>query len=239
MRVLAHSCGIHRKKEMNGQTLFALDKEDDFLGRAATMLWHCALLGTAPPYTLLDRVLRRIRLEEGWVTGARVALLKCILNRNATKTHAGGRRMQPQLDNDNMDVAYNAGRIFAMLESIQQAALGKELNAPIRDRFFSFAATSPSSAFGRLIKLSQAHISKLRGEKPGLAVTLDKKLGELFTRIQCFPTTFKLEEQGQFAIGYYHQRQENFSKTDTAPDTALDNDVTDSESTAITLSTGA
>jgi hypothetical protein len=29
--------------------------------------------------------------------------------------------------------------------------------------------------------------------------------------INRFPTTFKLEEQGQFAIGYYHQKQAQFS----------------------------
>lgn len=229
LRSLANSCGVHRKKDMNGQSLFMLEKKDDFLGRAATMLWNCALLGHAPPYTMLDRVLRRIRLEEGRVTGERVALLKCILNRNAAITHAGGRRMQAQLDNDNMDVAYNAGRIFAMLESIQTAAQGADLNVTIRDRFFSFASTSPASAFGRLMKLSQTHLSKLRGEKRGLAVILDRKLGELFARVQTFPTIFKLEEQGQFAIGYYHQRQENFACAGT--------DDSDTQTNASTNST--
>lgn len=121
--------------------------------------------------------------------------------------------MHTQVDNENTDTAYTAGRIFAMLESIQTAALGKDLNAPIRDRFFSAASTNPAAAFGRLLKLSQAHFGKLRGEKPGLAVMLDKKMGELVCRITNFPTTFSLEEQGRFAIGYYHQRQENFSGT--------------------------
>ena len=125
--------------------------------------------------------------------------------------------MQPTLDVGNLETAHIAGRIFAVLESIQTAALGKELNAPLRDRFYSAASTTPAPAFGRLIKMSQNHLGKLRGEKPGLAVTLDKQLGELFTSIRAFPATFSLEEQGKFAIGYYHQRQENFSKPSTEP----------------------
>ena len=122
--------------------------------------------------------------------------------------------MQPKLDLENLETAHMAGRIFAVLESIQRAALG-ELNAPLRDRFYSAASTTPASTFGRLIKMSQNHLGKLRGEKPGLGVDLDKQLGKLFASIREFPTTFSLEEQGQFAIGYYHQRQENFSKSST------------------------
>ena len=211
LRTLAESCGVHRKKESGGKTAYELDRSDDFLGRAATQLWNCALLGKEPPLLLLDRVLRRIRMEQGKVTAARVALLKLILNRNRY-TITGGRSMQARQDPDNATTAYMAGRIFAVLESIQTAALGKEINAPIRDRFFSFASTNPAPAFGRLLKMSQNHLGKLRGDKPGLAVILDKQLGELFTRIKTFPTIFSLEEQGQFAIGYYHQRQESFAK---------------------------
>ena len=210
LRTLANACGVHRKKETGGKTRFELDGEDDFPGRAAVMLWNCALLGRTPPWTLLDRVLRRIRMEEGRVTAARVALVRFIINKNSQ----GGKRMQPKLDLENLETAHMAGRIFAVLESIQRAALG-ELNAPLRDRFYSAASTTPASTFGRLIKMSQNHLGKLRGEKPGLGVDLDKQLGKLFASIREFPTTFSLEEQGQFAIGYYHQRQENFSKSST------------------------
>jgi CRISPR-associated protein Csd1 len=222
LRVLANSCGVYRKKDTGGKTDFKLDDQDDFPGRAATMLWHCALLGESPPLTLLDRVMRRIKMEEGRVTAARAALLRLILNRNNYLQQTGGRRMQYKLDPENMNTAYMAGRIFAVLESIQIAALGKDLNAPIRDRFFSSASTTPASAFGRLLKMSQNHLAKLRGEKPGLAVNLDKQLGELFTHLEAFPVTITLEEQGQFAIGYYHQRQENFVKRDAQPDKGED-----------------
>ena len=141
--------------------------------------------------------------------------------------------MQPQLDTENTNVAYIAGRIFAVLENIQTAALGKDLNAPLRDRFYSSASTSPAPAFGRLMKLSQAHLGKLRNENRGLYVTLDSQLGELFTRIHSFPATFSLEEQGQFAIGYYHQRQAYFSGKGTADSDKQNKDTIETSSTGV------
>ena len=224
LRELAGACGTHRKKEQGASSRYELDKDDPFIGRAATMLWNCALLGTIPPLTLLDRVVRRIKAEEGRVTAARAALLRLILNTSTQWQTTGAQPMRTQLDQENTTTAYVAGRIFAMLENIQTAALGNDLNAPLRDRFFSFAATNPSPAFGRLLKLSQNHLGKLRGEKPGLAVNLDKKLGELFCTIKTFPPMFSLEEQGQFAIGYYHQRQDNFGGTKGTQ--AVDNTTT-------------
>lgn len=117
------------------------------------------------------------------------------------------------LDESNKNAAYICGRLFAVLESTQYHALGGNLNAGIRERFFSFASTMPSSAFGRLMKLNQHHLAKVRGEKPGLAVNLDKQIQELMSRIEgtSFPIVFSLEEQASFAIGYYHQRQDDFA----------------------------
>jgi len=122
--------------------------------------------------------------------------------------------MQEKLDVGNRTAAYTCGRIFAVLESVQRAALGKDINAGIRERFFAFASTNPSAAFGRLMKLSQNHLTKLKGEKPGLAVVLDKELQALFKNIDAFQAVFSLEEQGQFSIGYYHQKEHQFNKTE-------------------------
>ena len=60
--------------------------------------------------------------------------------------------------------------------------------------------------------MSQNHLSKVKGEKPGLAVLLDKELQDLFSKVSDFPAVFSLEEQGQFAIGYYHQKNDTFKK---------------------------
>ncbi|MBU2514680.1 type I-C CRISPR-associated protein Cas8c/Csd1 [bacterium] len=197
-------------------------KGDTSSSRIAVHLWNAALKGTIPPIWILSAVLKRVRVMESdenkrkkdSVTQVRAALIRLVLNRNSK----GGKMIQEKLDETNSSPAYVCGRIFAMLESIQRAALGKNVNAGIRERFFSFASTNPSPAFGRLMKMSQNHLTKLKTEKYGLAVVLDKELQELFCLIQEFPAVFSLEQQGQFAIGYYHQKQSIFSRVKEKPE---------------------
>ena len=124
--------------------------------------------------------------------------------------------VQERIATGEKPVAYICGQIFAKLESVQHAALG-DRNAGIREKYFTYAMTAPSAAFGRLFNLNAKHFTKLKGEKPGLAVNLDKELQALCNdvKIDEFPQTFSLEQQGQFAIGYYHQRQEQFNHTNS------------------------
>jgi len=144
------------------------------------------------------------------ITSERAALIRLILNRNY-KNKGGYIMLKEQLDPTNLSPAYVCGHIFAVMESIQRAALGKDLNVGIRERFFSFASTNPSPAFGRLMKLSQNHITKLKHERAGVAIILDQQLRELCSNINEFPVVFSLEEQGQFALGYYHQKQKDYN----------------------------
>lgn len=198
---LARSC---QRKNNDGKN----DKDDTSLARVAAYLWNAALKNTSPPLWILTKVLQRARLDG--VTTERAALIKLILNRH---NKGGGFMITEKIEHGNRPVAYICGQMFAVLESIQRAALGKNVNAGIRERYFTFALTTPSPAFGRLFNLSSKHFTKLKTEKPGLAVVLDKELQELCKgiKIEEFPSTFTLEEQGQFAIGYYHQRQKQFS----------------------------
>jgi len=183
------------------------DKDDTSLARAAAYLWNAALKNTSPPLWMLTKVLQRARLDG--ITADRAALIKLILNRH---NRGGDFMITEKIEQGDRPVAYICGQIFAKLESIQYAALGDK-NAGIRERYFTYAMTSPSSAFGRLFNLNSKHFTKLKSDKPGLAVTLDKELQELIkdVDIQTFPATFSLVEQGRFAIGYYHQRQSQFS----------------------------
>ena len=109
-------------------------------------------------------------------------------------------------------IAYVCGQIFAKLEHIQYKALG-DRNAGIREKYFTYAMTTPAAAFGRLFNLNSKHLTKLKSEQPGTAVNLDKELQKLCREIDIlmFPQQFLLEEQGQFAIGYYHQKQAQFA----------------------------
>lgn len=147
-----------------------------------------------------------------------VAILKGCINRKA-RIYKHLKELDMALDKQNDNIAYLAGRLFAVLEQIQQASLGKGVNATIRDRFYASASTRPNMVMGRLIALSNHHLSKLRKEKPGLAVNLEKLLGEIFALIPAeapiFPATFSLDEQSLFAVGYYHQKVDTYKKEET------------------------
>lgn len=183
--------------------------KDVSLSRTASYLWNAAIKKTAPPLCLLTKVLQRAHMDEYGVTAERASLIRIILNRN---NKGGGFMIGEKMENGTKPVAYVCGQIFAKLESIQYAALG-DVNSGIREKYFTYAMTSPAAAFGRLFNLHSKHFTKLKNEKPGLAINMDKELQELCKKdnIKSFPATFTLEEQGQFAIGYYHQRQKQFS----------------------------
>lgn len=196
---LARSC---QRKNSDG----SYDKDDTATARVAVALWKAALQNVPIPLWILTKVLQRARLD---VTTERAALIKLILNRN---NKGGGFMITENKAQGDRPVAYVCGQIFAKMESIQYAALGGR-NAGIRERYFTYAMTSPLAAFGRLFNLNAKHFTKLKSEKPGLAVKLDKELQSLCkdVDIQSLPPLFRLEEQGQFAIGYYHQKQEQFA----------------------------
>lgn len=198
---LARCC---QRKNSDG----SYDKDDASLARVATYLWNVALKNALPPLWILTKVLQRARLDKYGVTADRAALIKLILNRHKK---GGGFVITEKIEPGNKPVAYVCGQIFAKLESIQYAALG-DVNAGIRERYFTYAMTSPTAAFGRLFDLSSKHYKKIKNEKPGLAITLDKGLQDMVKDIDInrMPATFSLEEKGQFAIGYYHQRQAQF-----------------------------
>ena len=187
---LARSC---QRKNSDG----SYDKDDTATARVASNLWKAALQNISIPLCILTKVLQRARLDKYGVTTERAALIKLILNRN---NKGGVFMITENMAQGDRPIAYVCGQIFAKLESIQYAALG-DRNAGIREKYFTYAMTSPAAAFGRLFNLHSKHFTKLKGEKPGLAVTLDKELQELCKDIdiQKFPQLFLLEEQGQFA----------------------------------------
>ena len=119
-----------------------------------------ALSQAAVPIWVLNTVLKRIRVDEKELL-ERVALIRLILNQNSSK---GGFTVKEELDHENVSTAYVCGRIFCVLENLQRAALGKNINAGIRERFFSSASMTPSSAFGRLLKMAQNHLTKMKSQ---------------------------------------------------------------------------
>ena len=192
-------------------------KSSTFATNLVQSIVESILSGNPYPMTLQQTCVNRIT-QERTVSELRAAILKGCINRKA-RIYKQLKELDMALDKQNDNIAYLAGRLFAVLEQIQQASLGKGVNATIRDRFYASASTRPNMVMGRLIALSNHHLSKLRKEKPGLAVNLEKLLGEIFALIPAeaptFPATFSLDEQSLFAVGYYHQKVDTYRKEET------------------------
>ena len=115
------------------------------------------------------------------------------------------------IDPANTNIGYRLGRLFAALEKIQSDA-NPGINATIRDRFYAAASSTPVTVFGNLMRLSNHHLSKLEKEKPGLFIVRKQLIGEIMYPISDFPPHLNLADQGRFAIGYYHQTQDLWTK---------------------------
>ena len=133
------------------------------------------------------------------------------------------------LDRDNPNPAYRLGRLFAVLERIQQAAL-PGLNATIRDRYFAAASATPARIFPQLTKTATHHLSLLRkGDGGGLAHWLDGEMGAIWGGLTAdLPRSLNLEDQGRFVAGYYHQR---WTRKDTESADAQQDDLLETGST--------
>jgi CRISPR-associated protein Csd1 len=115
-----------------------------------------------------------------------------------------------QLDLTNRDPAYLSGRLLAVLEFIQEAA-SPGIKATIVDRYYGTASSAPASVYGRLLRTTQSHLSKLRKEKRGAYTVLQRLLQEVLAGLNAFPATLNLQDQALFALGYYHQRAAGWS----------------------------
>lgn len=167
-----------------------------------------SILDGAPyPATLLQQCIRRIRAEQS-VTYPRAAILKASLVRYRRMFHHfSSEDKEVALDSTNNRPAYLLGRLFAVLERIQEAAQ-PGINTTIRDRFYGAASATPVAVFPQLLKLKNHHIGKL--DSPQLATYFEKLVGQIIEPLGTFPAHLSMQEQAEFALGYYHQRQDFF-----------------------------
>ena len=177
-------------------------------------VFEAIIYGYKYPIALLETVVRRVKTDKDVsITGNRIraGLIKAVLNRMAEKEE-----IPMSLDRENRNQAYLCGRLFAVLEQLQDTASGGNLNSTIKDRFFASAASKPVLVFPKLLKLSQNHLDKFRGKNERNYVFYNKLISEIIDMLQGeFPDTLLLADQGKFIIGYYQQRQRFFEKKNT------------------------
>lgn len=202
-------------------------KAEDVPPLLAGELARSILTGARYPRSVLGTIVMRFRAD-GQISPLRVALCKAVLAREARLNPQQGKpndKGEPpvSLDTGNTDTGYLLGRLFSSLENLQRAALGSQVNATIRDRYYGAASATPASIFPVLLRNAQNHFSKLRKGKAGLAVNLEKEIGQIVDALPpSFPRTLPIEEQGRFAIGYYHQTQARFARSEDQEDATTD-----------------
>ncbi|WP_061232989.1 type I-C CRISPR-associated protein Cas8c/Csd1 [Leptospira noguchii] len=162
--------------------------------------------GSEYPRTLLSSILIRLKAEKE-ISFVRVSVLKAILNRKGRfEKFKNYKELTISMDEENTNVAYRLGRLFAVMERLQER-VNPGINATIRDRYFSSASSRPATVFPVLFNLSMHHASKSG------SIWFEKLKGEILAPLSGnIPNTFSLEEQGLFAVGYYHQRNALFKK---------------------------
>ena len=158
--------------------------------------------GLPYPATLYSACLRRIRAEQK-LTIARAAIIKAYLNRQSNNN----KKIDIMLDKDNNNQGYLCGRLFAVLDKIQEDANNI---SSIRERYMNAASATPSAVFATILNLSVHHSDKL---DEGRRIYFEKLKQEILDKVSAdgFPTHLDLQDQGRFFVGYYHQRQDFFT----------------------------
>ena len=167
--------------------------------------------GIPYPQPLFASCIRRIRAEssdkeKNAVHITRAAIIKAYLNRIDKN-----QKIQVMLDKDNTNQGYLCGRLFAVLDKIQEDANNQHT---IRERYMNSASSTPAAVFATILNLSNHHVENLKNE--GRKIFFEKLKQEIMSKIDAdgFKAQLDLQDQGRFFIGYYHQRQDFFLKNE-------------------------
>lgn len=203
-----------------GETTLREAKEKKPSSLLAGNLMRSIITGGLYPQELYMSMIRRIRAEQDKrdqkpavysVNYTRVAMIKAYLLRKS-RLQNDDKTMEVltvSLNEDSKNNAYLLGRLFAYLEKAQEAASGGELNATIKNRYFSTASATPRAVFPILMKLNNHHLNKLAEKGKWLEIEIGKIMDGIDLSNN-FPAHLSLEDQGVFVLGYYHQRQTFF-----------------------------
>ena len=162
--------------------------------------------GLPYPQTLFSSCIRRIRAENN-IFVTRAAIIKAYLNR---LNNTNEQKIKVMLDKENNNQGYLCGRLFAVLDKIQEEANKQHT---IRERYMNAASATPSAVFATILNLSSHHSEKL---KEGRNVFFEKLKQEIIDKLDPdgFPAHLGLQDQSRFFVGYYHQRQAFFTKNE-------------------------
>ncbi len=225
-KILAHYADLQIVKEYDDQptyitvghllseTVSKKSKDKDASPLLAGAVFRSILTGAPYPAALYYAIINRIRADMDdkgiqKINYVRAAAIKAFLIRKYRHqpTHSFQEVLRMSLNEQATTPAYVLGRLFAVLEKAQKEAIG-DVNASIKDRYFTSACASPASVFPILLRLSQHHISKVKQERGNTYNDwlIEKIFNLLDIEKNPIPARLSLDEQGIFVLGYYHQR---------------------------------
>ncbi len=184
-------------------------KKDKISPPLLTGIFKSIIFDLNYPEQLLDTVVRRVKTDSEddennftKLNSTRIGIIKACINRKC-RLNKKEEVIKMALDLKNMEPAYLCGRLFALLEKIQQRASNDRLNKTIKDSYFATACSTPAVVFPKLLMLAQNHLAKL---EPQYEMFWNKKIAEVINMLGTdFPQTLTLTEQGIYIIGYYQQ----------------------------------
>lgn len=157
---------------------------------------------TAYPIGIYMRLLGRMRIDK-YISAKRMAVVKAILVKNF------GKEISVSLDEENTSIGYLYGRLFALCEYVQKKAR-PNINKTIKDTYFGYAFMRPATVFPQLMRRLPHDLGKIESE--GTRIWIDGIIQKVYSKICSFARTLPLDEQGMFSIGYYHQREDLYTK---------------------------
>ncbi len=165
--------------------------------------------GDKYPTALFNSIMLRIRADRD-VNWKRAAIIKAYMLRNIANKELK-EVLIVGLNENSTNIPYTLGRLFALLEYTQKAAL-KDIKSTIKDKYLNSASSTPSVVYPMLIKLCQHHLRKLNDKQ---RIWYSKQITELMGILgETYPVRLNLAEQGTFMLGYYHQVQKFYTKKD-------------------------
>lgn len=250
-RIMQHYKDLQIEKEYTNQSSYIspyrilaecvspkVTKRDDEVKKSWSLLGgafiRAILIGAPYPEGLYAAIINRVRhdLDETNDEGRRrnvkinyirAAYIKAHLLRKYRRQvqNPYQEALQMSLNESYTNPAYVLGRLFAWLERAQREALGKNINATIKDRYFTSACATPASVFPTFLRLSHHHIQKAE-----YGNNLDRNIQAMLNMLEAkpFPSRLTLDEQGVFVLGYYHQRAAFYSKKGNNTDKSTQSD---------------
>lgn len=178
---------------------------------------RAVLLGTRYPLSLLWAALARLRAGNTAAIGWHAATIRAVLvrlHRDSPDIPQEGETPM-SLQRDHINSGYQLGRLFAIYELAQRAALGN-VKSTIRDRYFGCASAAPANVFPMIARGAMHHLAIVRKNKPRWASLIEREVEEISGRLKpcpsgIWPRSLRISDQGEFVIGYYHQRAAKLS----------------------------